>query len=195
MSFLRYTPHLLVLLRLVIAIFLLVDALDGDVGLLFVLGLVAALVSDIFDGVLARWMGVATERLRLADSVVDSILIVCVFASLLVTRGEILKTYVVPIASNIGAYILSLVIPLVKFRGIPAYHAYSAKAAGALLFAAVAALFLIGDVPWLMWLALASWFISHIDRILITLILPESHTDVSSFLAAITLRRENRRPI
>ena len=190
MSLLRHTPHLLVLLRLVIAIILLVDALDGNVGVPFVLGLVAALLSDIFDGILARRMGVATERLRLADSAVDSILIICIFASLLLTRSEILKTYIGSLALNIGAYILSLMIPLVKFRQLPAYHAYSAKAAGALLFVAVAALFLFGDVSWLMWLALATWFISHIDRILITLILPESRTDVPSFLAAFALRQE-----
>ena len=189
MKLIRYTPHFLVLARVVIAILLLVDALDGEVGLTFVMGLVAAVLSDIFDGVLARRLDVATERLRVADSAVDSVLLVCVFASLLLTRGEALNAYAAPIAWNIGAYLLSLLVPLVKFGKLPAYHAYSAKAAGALLLVAVVALFTLGDAPWLVWMALAVWFIRHVERILITLILPEIRTDVSSFLAALALRQ------
>jgi phosphatidylglycerophosphate synthase len=67
---LAYIPSLLVALRLTIAPLLLLEASDRAVGTGFIIGYIIAVLSDIFDGIIARRLGVSTERLRQADSFV-----------------------------------------------------------------------------------------------------------------------------
>ena len=188
MSLFRLLPACLIAARLVIAGLLLLDALDGAAGLWFVPGLALALLSDIFDGVIARRLKIVTPALRTADSWVDNALLVSVFASLWLARQGVLQSYSAPIVWNLIGYLLYLLVPLVKFRRLSAYHAYSAKASGALLFAAVLALFLVGDLPWLTWAALLVTLWSDIECVLITLILPVWRSDVPSLWHAWKLR-------
>ena len=61
-------PWMLVGLRFAIAPLLLVDALDGSAGSGFLGGYIIAVLSDIFDGILARRLGVSTVAVRQADS-------------------------------------------------------------------------------------------------------------------------------
>ncbi|MBM0745298.1 CDP-alcohol phosphatidyltransferase family protein (plasmid) [Phormidium sp. CLA17] len=64
-------PWLLVGLRFLLAPFLLLDALDGKTDIGFVVGYTIAVLSDIFDGVIARKLGSSTVGLRQADSWAD----------------------------------------------------------------------------------------------------------------------------
>src|SRR5580658_7147584 len=52
---------------------------------------VAAMVSDIFDGVLARRWGSDTAGVRLFDSMADTVFYLCVGAALWLTRPEVLR--------------------------------------------------------------------------------------------------------
>ena len=70
----RALPALLIALRGTLGAVLLALGLSGRTGWPFARLLIAGLLSDIFDGVLARRLGVASARLRLTDSVTDGIL-------------------------------------------------------------------------------------------------------------------------
>lgn len=61
-------PSILVILRFTIAPLLLLDALDGHTTIWFIVGYIIAVISDIFDGIIARRLGVSTVKLRQADS-------------------------------------------------------------------------------------------------------------------------------
>jgi phosphatidylglycerophosphate synthase len=65
---LRRIPVLLVATRFLLGPILLFLATQGATGGWFLLGITAAFLSDVFDGIIARRLGVATERLRVADS-------------------------------------------------------------------------------------------------------------------------------
>ena len=60
---------MLVGLRFMIAPLLLLDALNGSTGIGFLGGYIIAVLSDIFDGIIARRLGVSTVALRQADRV------------------------------------------------------------------------------------------------------------------------------
>jgi phosphatidylglycerophosphate synthase len=64
-------PFALATVRLVLAPVMLLGALFWPNATSFFACLLLGLVSDIFDGVLARRLGVATDRLRRFDSVTD----------------------------------------------------------------------------------------------------------------------------
>ena len=64
----KFIPGILVALRAAIAPFLLWDAIDGTISVWFIIGYLVGFFSDIFDGVIARRIGVSTAQLRQADS-------------------------------------------------------------------------------------------------------------------------------
>ena len=64
-------PGLLVGFRVLIAPLLLVDAVDHQTSIWFLVGYGLAILSDIFDGIIARRLGVSTPQLRQADSWAD----------------------------------------------------------------------------------------------------------------------------
>ena len=96
-------PSVLVGLRLAIAPLLLLDALDLDISQWFLVGYVIAVLSDIFDGIIARRLGVSTTRLRQADSWADICLYLCVAASAWLVYPHIIIDFKVPLLLLGGA--------------------------------------------------------------------------------------------
>ncbi|MDH5606657.1 MAG: CDP-diacylglycerol--glycerol-3-phosphate 3-phosphatidyltransferase [Anaerolineae bacterium] len=178
-------PWVLVGVRLVLGPVLLVDSLDGETDIWFVIGLLAAFGSDYFDGVIARWLGSVDRRLRIADSRVDAFFMLCVAGSAWFGHRETVMRLAPLIGLKFGIYFISLLLPWLKFRELPAYHAYSAKAAGLLLFIAVITLFWTGAADMLLKIALWTAVLSHLDRIAISMLLSESATDIPGFWAVL----------
>ena len=61
---LSHFPSLLVGMRFTIAPLLVFDALDHQTSYWFIIGYVIAVLSDIFDGIIARRLKVSTTQLR-----------------------------------------------------------------------------------------------------------------------------------
>ncbi|MES4793470.1 MAG: CDP-diacylglycerol--glycerol-3-phosphate 3-phosphatidyltransferase, partial [Chloroflexota bacterium] len=74
-------PWALVALRAVLGPLLLLAVWAGRSGPLVIAGLTAGFLSDVFDGVIARLLGSATERLRVADSWTDAFYYLCLGVS------------------------------------------------------------------------------------------------------------------
>src|SRR5436305_6511031 len=86
-------PALLVALRAVLGPIILVAGLRHWPWVWPVGILVVAFLSDVLDGVIARRLGVATERLRLADSVVDIGFYLCVATACLLAYPEVWRQH------------------------------------------------------------------------------------------------------
>lgn len=171
-------PWSLVILRLILGPALLADASDGHTDLSFVFWLAVAILSDILDGILARRLGVSSQRLRLVDSRVDFVFFFFVAAAAWLAHQQVLLAHGPLLVAMLTLSLLSQLPALIKFGRAPAFHAYSAKISGLALLAAGALLFGYGRGGPLLDAALWIGIISHIERILITLVLPEWHTDV-----------------
>ena len=187
---LKHLSFTLLMIRFVLGPLLIADAMDGETGWWFSAGLLAGLLSDIFDGMAARRFGSENPRLREWDSRVDVFFILCVLISAVVAHGEVLAALALPLAFVLGIHLLSILVPWWKFRRLPAFHAYSAKLAGLALFAGTIELFSTGAAGVFFWLALIAATASHIDRLAIGLLLPAWQTDVIGFWAALD-RRNN----
>jgi CDP-diacylglycerol--glycerol-3-phosphate 3-phosphatidyltransferase len=184
-----WLPWSLVAFRLGMGPFLLLDARDGETGWVFVAGLIAGLLSDIVDGMLARKLNLASVRLRRADSLVDSIFFLFVAAAAWAAHSETLLAHGVLAAGMFALWAVSQLPALLKFGKAAAYHAYSAKAAGLALLAAGVRLFGLGQGGWVLEAALWLAILSHLERIAITLALPAWRTDVAWLGAALAERR------
>lgn len=188
-SMLTHIPSLLVVLRCVIAPFLVWDALDGETGLVFVSLYVVAVLSDIFDGVIARRLGISTANLRSADSWADRWLYVCVAIAAWLAHKEVIMTFRIPLLLVLGLQGLWWIVNLAKYGKPACYHTYSAKLWGISLLVAAIALFGWGYGGITLWIAILLGCIHTVEEIGMTLILPTWHHDILSMVHALRLRQ------
>ncbi len=182
-------PWSLLTLRLISGPILLFDALDGETDLSFVALLALAILSDILDGILARRAGVDTQFFRRTDSIVDSALFLFVAAAAWIAHQDLLMQSRALVFGMLGLWLLSQFPALIKFGRLPAYHAYSAKAAGLALLAAGVGLFGFSRAGLVLEIALWVAILSNLERILITVILPTWQTDVNGYWVALAIRK------
>jgi phosphatidylglycerophosphate synthase len=192
---LRRIPVLLVATRFLLGPILLFLATRGATGGWFLLGIVAAFLSDVFDGIIARRLKIATERLRVADSWTDALFYACMAASACWTRPEVILRFRMPLLGLLCLQLFSWALDLVRYRRIATFHAYTAKAWGLSLFAATLALFLPVDPAPFLWLMIACGVVSNLEGIAIKLLLPAWRHDVPSVRHALRLRRDDRTAI
>jgi len=132
-------PWGLVLFRLVLGPLLLLAA--HAPGGLLVLALGLAVLSDIFDGIIARRMGCATPALRQADSVTDIIFWLCVLGTALRRAPDIFAAHIPLIAVLLLAELACQALCFTRFHRPVATHTWFAKSWGLVLFAGFAWMF------------------------------------------------------
>ena len=184
-------PALLVASRIVLApviAWLLIHQQATLAGWLYI----AAVLSDIYDGVIARKLGVVTLRLRLADGCADIWLFVCLGMGLWFGY----RSWILPLAWPFGTamvlQIASWVFCFGKFRKITSYHSFLAKLTGLVLLLGILAL-LFAETPVPLMIALWVFVVSLIEEIAMTAMLQHYHHDVWNLAAAWRLRREEKR--
>lgn len=123
-------PTLLVILRFTIAPLLLWDALDTHISPWFLGGYVFAVLSDIFDGIIARHLGVSTAQLRQADSWADICLYLCIAGSVWLVYPDVVLHFQLPLLLAIAAQLSLFALNLIKFGRFPSYHTYDCQSLG-----------------------------------------------------------------
>lgn len=160
----------------------------GSTGAPFLGLFLLAFLSDVFDGIVARRLGVSTEGLRRADSVADVVLYAAVLASAWLARQAELLALAPALLAMLGAQILAWLVSALRFGRLPSYHTWSSKAWGLALCLATLALFAARDGRGL-WLAALVGVWACLEDVAISLALRESRHDVPSLAHALRLRR------
>jgi CDP-diacylglycerol--glycerol-3-phosphate 3-phosphatidyltransferase len=185
---LAHLPSILVGFRFVLAPLLLLDALDHDTSWLFLIGYVLAVLSDIFDGILARRLGVSTAQLRQADSWADIGLYLAIAMSTWLVYPDVIHQFQMPFLLALAAQLSLFAISLIKFQRFPSFHTYTAKIWGLTLLLATVSLFGFGYATPI-WLAIALCLINSLEEIAMTLLLPQWQCDILSIFHALNLRQ------
>ena len=128
-------------MRFTIAPLLVFDALDHQTSSWFIIGYVIAVLSDIFDGIIARRLKVSTTQLRQADSWADICLYLCIAVSTWLVYPQVIINFRLPLLSAIAIQLILFAISLIKFQKFPSFHTYTAKAWGLTLLIATVGLF------------------------------------------------------
>jgi len=148
---------------------------------IFVGCLVAALLSDFFDGVIARRLGIATAVLRRMDSLADTGFYVCSTTAAFLLYPEILGGYVWPLAALAVIEGARYVFDFWKFGREASYHMWSSKAWGLLLFATFVSLLGFGVGGPLIPLAIYWGIVADIEGLAISIRLRVWRPDVPTF--------------
>lgn len=181
-------PLALTALRALLAPVMVALALAAPSALAFGACLVAAFLSDVFDGVIARRLGVATPNLRRLDSLADTLFYVAAAFALWHLHPQALLAYRAPLvflgALELGRY----AVDLVKFRREASYHMWSSKAWGLALFAGFLAALAFGQEG--AWVAAPIYvgIVADLEGLAISFVLPTWTSDVPSIVHALRLR-------
>lgn len=162
-------------------------------GLTLAALVVTALLSDIFDGVLARRWKCDSAGVRLFDSMADIVFYACCGIALWMRQPNLVRALAMPIGVVVGLEALCLAVALVKFGKPPSYHSYLAKAWGLVLAPALVTAFITAHP--LRWLIAALFLgaMSTMEGIAISLIMPVWRQDVRTLAIAWRLRGIARR--
>ncbi|OQP57767.1 hypothetical protein A3860_09070 [Niastella vici] len=188
----KAVPFSLVIFRLLLAPVMLGYTLQTHrSGWFLVSCLWAGMISDIFDGIIARNLGVATNSLRKWDANVDIVFWLAAGVCIWLLNGQLLKDHLGFIAVLFLLEPVSDLINLVKFKKSGCAHNWLSKTWGVLLLFTFTFL-LAGTQPlWLFRICLVTGLLSQIDRIIISSLLPGPECDIPSCYHA-WLRRKGR---
>jgi CDP-diacylglycerol--glycerol-3-phosphate 3-phosphatidyltransferase len=184
-------PLALTLLRLVLGPFSIALALGGASRWVFSAILVAGLVSDIYDGVIARKLGVDHAWLRRFDSVTDAIFYFCIIVTAFIVAKPVMVGCLLPVACLVVLELAGNALSLVKFGVLPATHCYSAKLYGIALFISSSAVLSFGAGSWILWGLLAFGVLSNTETLAVLWLANEAPVDVKSIIHH--LRRHARK--
>jgi phosphatidylglycerophosphate synthase len=182
-------PSALVVFRIVLGPALVLISLQSRSGLLLAGGVVLALLSDIFDGVLARRWQVDTARIRVADTLADTTFYCCIFAVILLRFPGFLQRHWLLIVMLIAAEAGQQAFAFLKFGRNASYHSLLSKFWGLLLATATIALLGFGLDNWLLDVAIAWGIVCNMEGLAMSLMLPMWRPDVLTLGHALRLRR------
>ncbi|MCW3159912.1 CDP-alcohol phosphatidyltransferase family protein [Chryseobacterium oryctis] len=184
-------PYLLIAVRFVLAPIILSLAYfkEKNSSVLILSLMYLGLLTDIFDGIIARKVGVSSEKLRRLDSQTDLIFWLSLGFSSYFLNPELIKNEWQGIVLIFVMEAFCYVVSIWKFGKETCTHAFLSKMWGLSLLIAFTYLIGFQQTGWALNLAVILGFISHIDVILIILLLPKWQYDVPSSYHAWKIRK------
>jgi phosphatidylglycerophosphate synthase len=183
-------PITLIYSRLVIGIsiiFLSVKHVD-NYKFIAILGLSIGLLTDVFDGIIARKLGISTEKLRRLDSNIDQIFYISFAIATYIQCADFFKSNAVLLIILFSFEGLTYLICYLKFKKEIATHSIGAKIWSLFLFATL--IQLIYQCQSVILFQFCFWIgiLTRLDIIAILLILKKWTNDVPTFYHAIQLK-------
>jgi phosphatidylglycerophosphate synthase len=150
--------------------------------------LIAAFLSDVFDGVLARRLGVATPILRRLDSIADSIFYVCALWVVWRLHPNVILTNAALLAVLIALELIRYVFDWRKFGREASYHMWSSKLWGIALFVGFLSILVFESGNAFVIAAIVIGIAADVEGLLITMVLKTCQPDVPSIVHALRIR-------
>jgi CDP-diacylglycerol--glycerol-3-phosphate 3-phosphatidyltransferase len=186
-------PALLTALRALLAPILVVLALCCANRIALGACLVVAFLSDVFDGIIARHLQVATPTLRRFDSVADTIFYLAALFAAWHLYPSVFQSYRGALVILGALELARYAFDFTKFNKEAAYHMWSSKVWGVLLFSGFFSLLALGKGGLLVGVAIYAGIAVDLEGLAISMVLREWTNDVPSIVHAVRLRRAGAR--
>ena len=177
------------MLRLLLAPLLVWMVYADAPGGAFALAILIAFVSDYFDGVIARRVGVASAELRHFDSRADLVFYATAAWVVWKIHPDVVRRFAVPGLVVIGLDVVRHVVDFSKFGKDAAYHAWSSKIWGLSLALSLVLLMGLGIVQPFVGIAVGMGLIAQVEGLLISTVLPRWTHDVPTLARALQIRK------
>ncbi len=176
-SVLRSLPNVLSSLRLLAVPVLLALALARR-ETAFAWLLIAAMLTDIADGWIARRFRFETTRGAFLDSVADAALTITWIYGIWVFHRHVMTDHAVLCGTAAVLWLLEDAVALLRYGRLSSFHTYLSKIAANALGIFVGVLFVIGFHAWLFYLAIGVTILSAVEEIVLVAVLRQWRTDV-----------------
>lgn len=184
-------PIALIILRMVIGfllIFLSIKHVD-HYPVIAISILSIGLISDIFDGIIARHFKVSTEFLRRLDSTADQLFFICIAIATYIQHPVFFKTNAFLLAVLALAEGLAYLLCFIKFKKEIATHTIGAKIWTLFIFATLIQVMIQGESTVLFSLFFWIGMVTRLEIIAILVILKNWTNDVPTVYHSVLLRQ------
>ena len=147
------------------------------------------LLTDIFDGIIARQLNISTPQLRRLDSGADQFFYICVGIATFIECPAFFYDHSVKLIILTVVEAATYLVSFIKFRKEIATHAISSKLWSLILFATLIQIMITCHSEILFEFCFYIGLITRLENILILLILPEWTNDVPSIFHAAMIRK------
>ena len=178
----------LTVLRLLLAPVLVWLVYADAPGVVFAGVVLVAFVSDYFDGVIARRLGVASAELRHFDSRADLVFYATAAWAVWRLHPDVVRSVAIPALVVIGLDVVRHIFDFAKFGRDVAYHAWSSKVWGLSLALALVLLMGFGISQPFVGITVILGLIAQIEGLLISVALPVWTHDVPTLIHALRIR-------
>ncbi|HEY1040507.1 MAG TPA: CDP-alcohol phosphatidyltransferase family protein [Bacteroidia bacterium] len=190
-NFKNNIPELLIYSRLVIAWIILTLGIAKPKGVESAICtlLVIGLVTDIFDGIIARYLHISTTHLRQLDTKIDRLFWITALFVTLFLHPLFLFQHWLGLSILLVTELMTWLIGKVKFKNNISFHSILSKFWAISILITLIDVILDGHAD--ITFAVTFWYglIVQLDILLITLILPEFQCDIPSTWHAIRIRK------
>lgn len=188
----NYLPISLIYCRALIGVLLVALSLLGvpHYAVVAIILLAIGLLTDVFDGIIARRLGISTEKLRRLDSSVDQFFWALVLVATYLECRQFFVLNAVKLLTLLALEGLTYAVCLLKFKKEVATHSWAAKLWVLISFAALVQVVATCASGWLFELCFYVGVASRLEILAIVLLLKRWAHDVPSFYYAIRLRQD-----
>ncbi|HEX9512917.1 MAG TPA: CDP-alcohol phosphatidyltransferase family protein [Puia sp.] len=184
-------PLALIYSRLIIGLVILaisvakIDHYRVIVIVLFSIGL----LTDIFDGIIARRLGISTQKIRRMDSTIDQAFFISVAIATYIQCPDFFKSNAIRLTILVGAEGLTYLVSFLKFKKEIATHSIGAKIWTLFLFATLIQVILQCQSVILFGLCFWIGLVTRLEIIAIILILKKWTNDIPTVYHSLKLRQ------
>jgi cardiolipin synthase (CMP-forming) len=154
--------------------------------------LLAALVSDIVDGVIARLFHMETKLGATLDSMADMGTYLSAVIGLFVFKFGFIQAYWIQAMVILGFYVVEKISSFARYKKIfNAFHTYLSKITAYAQGAFVMSLFLFGFQWYLFYPAMALCIIANIEEMILARLLPDYESDVKGLYWVLNRKKKH----
>jgi CDP-diacylglycerol--glycerol-3-phosphate 3-phosphatidyltransferase len=188
----RQLPNVLSVLRLLAVPVLVLLALRGR-ETAFGWLMIAALLTDIADGWIARAFSLETRLGALLDSIADAALMLVAVYGIWVFHRDVMTGNALLCGAAVGLWALENVLALARYGRLSSFHTYVSKVAANALGIFIGVLFVFGFEPWLFYLAMWATILGSLEELALLATLRDWRTDVRGLWWVLRERRAARK--
>jgi len=186
-----YLPILLTGFRAALGPIVIFAAYYWPLGIVFSVCLILAFLSDIFDGVIARRLGVATPQIRRLDSVADTVFYASAALAIWHLYPDALRSRSGTLATLIILEFVRYLVDLGRFGREASYHMWTSKLWGLALFSGCFSLLALGMDSVAVDAAILLGIICDLEGLAISFTLRKWRCDVPSIVHAWRIRGQD----
>lgn len=154
--------------------------------------LIAALLTDVADGWIARAWSLESQIGALLDSIADSALMFVAVYGIWAFHRDVMTDNTIACSLAVGLWALENLLALARYGRLSSFHTYLSKVAANALGFFIGVLFVFGFEPWLFYLAMGTTIVASVEELALLAVLSEWRADVQGLWWVLRERRAAR---